>query len=132
MLEQLGNTSTDEESRGRSIAEESSRNIELPLLTPATNESSQNGESQVILNPISDESNAITDIPYVQDVHPTSAPSCSDIPYVQDVYPTAAPRCSQRSTKGVPKKQQTNQSLNIMLRVMDGTVAQSGLGMPNA
>jgi len=63
-------------------------NIELPVLTPLTNESSQNAESQVLLQPISDESSAFTDISYAQDVHPA----------------TAAPRCSQRSNKGVPKK----------------------------
>jgi len=75
MIEQLGNNGTDEESRGRSIDEESPLNIELPLLTPSTNESSQNGESQVLLQPISDESNVITNIFYAQDVHPTTAAS---------------------------------------------------------
>jgi hypothetical protein len=55
IIEQLGSSGTDEESRGRSTDAESPINIELPLLTPLTNESSQNVESQVLLQPISDE-----------------------------------------------------------------------------
>jgi hypothetical protein len=49
IIEQLGSSGTDEESRGRSTDGESPINIELPLLTPLTNESSQNAESQVLL-----------------------------------------------------------------------------------
>jgi hypothetical protein len=88
IIEQFGSSGTNEKSRGRSSEEESPTNIELPLLTPLTNESFQNVESQVLLQPISDESNIFTDISYAQDVPPA----------------TAAPRCSQRSNKGVPKK----------------------------
>ena len=98
IIEQFGSSGTNEKSRGRSNDEESQINIELPLLTPLTNESSQNAKSQVLLQPISDESNIFPDISYAQDV-PLA---------------TAAPRCSQRSNKGVPKKKyEPNHRVNI-------------------
>jgi hypothetical protein len=45
IIEQFGSSGTNEKSRGRSTDEEPQINIELPLLTPLTNESSQNAES---------------------------------------------------------------------------------------
>jgi hypothetical protein len=66
--------------------EESPINIELPLLTPLPDESTQNVEPQVLLNPISNESTVIFDKTLVP---------------LKSLVPTY----SQRSNEGIPKKQ---------------------------